>query len=85
MKISITFGVLHTHLLHTSLSYVIENKKICLMFNDNQSNFVNIDSGIPQESPLLPVLFLIYIFKVHPNIEIQYNAKSQSFINDVAV
>ena len=56
-----------------------------LIFDENKSKTYYVESGIPQGSPISPILFLIYIGHLFPKIRMKFNAHSPSFIDDVAI
>ena len=39
----------------------LQDRKVQLKFDGNSQKMINIEIGIPQESPISPILFLIYI------------------------
>ena len=45
----------------------------------------DIECGIPQGSPISPVLFLIYIRDLFTIIKTKHNVQMPSFIDDVAI
>ena len=48
-------------LLYYWIKSFLQNRKIQLRFNENSQTMKNVKVGIPQESPISPILFLIYI------------------------
>ena len=61
-------------------------KQISLMFNGNQQKMTEIECGIPQENPISPILFLIYIRNLFAKIKQKHsNIQISNFIDDVAV
>ena len=60
-------------------------QSINLIFDENKSKTYYVESGIPQGSPISPILFLIYIRHLFPKIRMKFNAHSPSFIDDVAI
>ena len=53
--------------------------------DERKSKTYYIESGIPQGSPISPILFLIYIRYLFPKIRMKFNAHSPIFIDDVAI
>ena len=60
-------------------------KQITLMFDKNQQEMTDIECGIPQRSPISPVLFLIYIKDLFTIIKTKYNVQMPSFIDNVVI
>ena len=63
----------------------MEGRKIQLVFDDNVGHIVDIAAGVPQGSPVSPILFLIYAQDIHPVIKIKYDTDSMSFVDDVGI
>ncbi len=63
----------------------MQKRRLSLIFNDNQSDFQEIESGISQGSFISLILFLVYIRFLAPKIRAMYNCNIASFINDVAI
>ena len=49
----------------------MKNRKVSLLFDDNKSDFYDIESDISQRSSILSILFSIYVRKIHPEIRLQ--------------
>ena len=76
------------HLSRTVIQWVkhfMTKRSINLIFDEHKSKTYYIESGIPQGSPISPILFLIYIRYLFPKIRMKFNAHSPSFIDDVAI
>jgi len=57
----------------------MENRSIALAFDGDREDLHNVHIGIP------PILFLIYIRFLFPEIKIAKNINTPSFIDDVAI
>ena len=60
-------------------------RSVNLIFDENKSKPYYVESGIPQGSPISPILFSIYIRHLFPKVRMKFNAHSPSFIDDVAI
>ena len=60
-------------------------RSVNLIFDENKSKTYYVESGIPQGSPISPILFSIYIRHLFPKVRMKFNAHSPSFIDDVAI
>ena len=67
------------------VKHFMTKRSINLIFDENKSKTYYVESGIPQGSPISPILFLIYIRHLFPKIRMKFNAHSPSFIDDVAI
>lgn len=68
------------------VSDFMTQRQISLMFDGNQQEMTEIECGIPQGSPISPILFLIYIRNLFTTIKAKHsNIQMPSFIDDVAV
>ncbi len=63
----------------------IKKRRLSLIFDDNQSDFQEIESEISQGSFISLILFLVYIRFLASKIRAIYNCNIASFINDVAI
>ena len=61
----------------------LQNRKIQLKFNGNSQKMINIDIGIPQGSPISPILFLIYIRFLFTERKASTNERIISYLNDI--
>lgn len=59
----------------------IRNRTLGCSFNGEIEEFSPIETGIPQGSPVSPILFLIYLRELFPKSRITY----LSYINDIAL
>ena len=57
------------------------NRKLRLAFNGEVENFRSIDTGIPQGSPISPILFLIYIKNLFKSKAVKF----LSYIDDICL
>ena len=62
------------------VSSFLGNRVLRLSFDGQTEEFSRIDTGIPQGSPISPILFLIYIRDLFPSIAA---AKVISYIDDI--
>jgi hypothetical protein len=62
-------------------SSFLSNRALRLSFDGQTEEFSRIETGIPQGSPISPILFLIYIRDLFPRI----SAKVLSYIDDVSL
>ena len=60
-------------------------RSVNLIFDENKSKTYYVESGIPQGSPISPILFSIYIRHLFPKVRMKFNAHSPSFIDDIAI
>ncbi len=64
----------------------LQNRVIGLAFDGERQKSKEITTGIPQGSPISPILFLIYIRYLFPKIRAKIgNLQSLSYIDDVAL
>ena len=62
------------------------NRSIVLAFDGERDNSQSVNSGIPQGSPISPILFLIYIRFLFDRIKRKHqHVKLPSYIDDVAL
>ena len=59
----------------------MNNRILRLVFNSNTKSFKPINTGIPQESPILPILFLIYIRDLFKSNSIKF----LSYMDDISL
>jgi ribonuclease HI len=67
--------------LITWVSSFLENRQLKLAFNQNIEEFTVVNTGIPQGSPISPILFLIYIRDLFSS----NTGKYLSYIDDISV
>ena len=65
------------------VSSFLSNRTLRLAFDGQIEGFSNIDTGIPQGSPISPILFLIYIRDLFPSLA--SSVKPLSYIDDIAL
>src|SRR5690606_25626385 len=74
-----------TPLVHW-VEHFITERSIQLVFYGQQEELVPVETGIPQGSPVSPVLFLIYLKPLFDTLEKKHpNLQFPSYIDDVAV
>ena len=61
----------------------LQNRKIQLKFDGNNQKMTNIDIGIPQGSPISPILFLIYIKFLFTKRKSNTNERIISYLDDI--
>ena len=61
----------------------LSNRKIQLSFNGQIQEKVELETGIPQGSPISPILFLLYLRNIY-RLEIE-GAYSLSYMDDFAI
>ena len=71
---------LPTNLLSWTWSFLNE-RKLRLAFDGQVQHFSEVETGIPQGSPTSPILFLIYIRDLFPNLA----TRLFSYIDDIAL
>ena len=59
----------------------LSNRQLRLQFDGNIEQFSRVDTGIPQGSPISPILFLIYIRDLFPSLA----TRVFSYIDDIAL
>ena len=59
----------------------LSNRQLRLRFNSNTEQFGPIETGIPQGSPISPILFLLYTRDLFETLEV----RPLSYIDDVAL
>jgi hypothetical protein len=78
-------GILHRLLLPVSLiawvSSFLSNRLLRLSFDGQTEEFSPIDTGIPQGSPISPILFLIYIRELFPSRAVKFI----SYMDDISL
>ena len=62
----------------------MDNRHLQLAFDGNKQEKIRIKIGIPQGSPVSPILFLIYIRNIFPEINIMH-IKSPSYIDNITL
>ena len=60
----------------------MDNRHLQLAFDGNKQEKTRIKIGIPQGSPVSPILFLIYIRNIFPEINIMH-IRSPSYIDNI--
>ena len=68
------------------VQYFMNDRRLCLAFDGQRQESQKVTTGIPQGSPISPILFLIYIRGLFPKIKASFsNSTSLSFIDDIAL
>src|SRR5690606_6507097 len=68
------------------VEHFMTKRSIQLAFDGQQKELVSVETGIPQGSPVLPVLFLIYLKPLFDTLEKEHpNLQFSSYIDDVAI
>src|SRR5690606_25990012 len=74
-----------TTLVHWVEHFMTE-RSIQLAFDGQQEELVSVETGIPQGSPVSPILFLIYLKPLFDKLEKKHpNLQFPSYIDDVAI
>ena len=63
----------------------LQNRKIQLKFDGNNQKMINIDIGIPQGSPISPILFLIYIKFLFMERKASTDERIISYLDDIGL
>ena len=63
----------------------LQNRKIQLKFDGNSQKMTNINIGIPQESPISPILFLIYIKFLFMERKSSIDERILSYLDDIGL
>ena len=63
----------------------MNDRSIELAFDGKKQKSRSVRTGIPQGSPILPILFLIYIRFLFPKLKLDMNINSSSFIDDISI
>src|SRR5437870_5019659 len=62
----------------------MNDRYLQLAFNSNKQEKTSFKISISQDSPVSPILFLIYIRNIFPEINIMH-IRSSSYVNDIAL
>jgi hypothetical protein len=73
------------YLIGWTLSWMEDRRAVLAIAGEEESEEFDINTGIPQGSPLSTVLFIIYIADVFEGIEISFKCKTVSFAEDCTV
>ena len=68
--------------LYSWIKYFINNRYIQLAFNRDIQEKTRVEIGIPQELPISPILFLIYIRDIFSEINI-LQIRSLSYVDNI--
>ncbi len=79
IKIYIDLGLPKS--LYSWINFFLIDRKIQLAFNNGTNIETDIQIGIPQDSPISPILFLIYIRNLFQDLE----SKDMSYINNISL
>ena len=63
----------------------LQNRRIQLKFDGNSQEMTNIEVGIPQGSPISPILFLIYIKFLFTERKSNTNERILSYLDDIGL
>src|SRR6185295_2855011 len=62
------------------------NRRVVLSFDNERDDMKPIDTGIPQGSPISPILFLLYLRPLFDNVKRQYSSTlCLSYIDDISI
>src|SRR5690606_14494452 len=68
------------------VEHFMTERSIQLAFDGQKEDLVPVETGIPQGSPVSPILFLIYLKPLFDVLEVKHpNLQFLSYIDDVAV
>ena len=64
----------------------MSNRRVALAFDNKKDDMKAIETGIPQGSPVSPILFLIYLRPLFDKIKKQYaSTLLLSYVDDVSI
>ena len=63
----------------------MEKWKIQLKFDDFQNNLFDVNCDFSQRFSIFPILWLIYVKHLHPEIKLKFKRNFMSYIDDVII
>ena len=63
----------------------LKNRRVQLVFDGQTQNLIEVETGIPQGSPVSPILFLIYTRELALASKLQEKGLILSYVDDISI